>query len=858
MRRFPVSVAAAAHSSASRISLALLLATVPGELRASDNATTASTASSGAAQNPVPSRDDAIIVTAPLFRDVIPERDLGQDAIESYGVSTIDELLAEIQAELGDEELPLIIVNGHRISDPSEIGALPVEALRKLQVLPRGSAVKAGGSSNQRVVSLTLRPTVRSATLTAAEKIATEGAWNSERGEAILTSVHGDTRANLAIRGRNDSNLFEIDRGIIQRPGSRPYALGGNITGYPGSTAEIDPLLSAAAGELVTVVPLPATATATLADLAARANQAAVTDLGAYRTLRPDSRNLDINATFSTQATPWLNATATIRHNRTTSASLRGLPSGFFLLSPTNPASPFGRNVGIAVYAPDPLRSRNRSSGGEGNLTLNAEFGNWNANLQAKHTILDFYSESQRQAGSTITLEDSANPFRSNLGSLIAVRSDSATTHNVDDLLDLAVDGPGPKLPAGDVHLVAEGRLGWSRLHSQSTYTLINPERDFSRNEQSFRGAIDVPLTSRSAKFLGQIGNLSANGEYSRIHFSDAGSLNRYSVGLNWDPAPPVSLRALYTATDAPPPIQSLGDPVVVTPNVRTFDPLTGETVEVTQMTGGNPFLLPQTTQVRNIGAIFRLLPRLNLQLTAEYVDTERRNFLSSLPEASAAVMLAFPDRFVRDSNGVLTTVDLRPVNFDSEREKRLRWGISLSRRTTGAARPRVAGQPRPRPQSTYIQFTANHTMVFSDEIKIRPGLDSVDLLDGGAIGIGGGRVRHQVDATASITRGGMGARAGLSYRGPSSLVTRIGSDTDTVGFSPLTIVNLRLFAEANKLFPHSGEWAKGFRLSLDFLNITNDRQRVTDSSGATPLQYQPGYRDAIGRTIEIELRKVF
>jgi hypothetical protein len=67
----------------------------------------------------------------------------------------------------------------------------------------------------------------------------------------------------------------------------------------------------------------------------------------------------------------------------------------------------------------------------------------------------------------------------------------------------------------------------------------------------------------------------------------------------------------------------------------------------------------------------------------------------------------------------------------------------------------------------------------------------------------------------------------------------------------------MRLFAEGGRIMPRS-RWAKGFRLSLDFLNLTNDRQKVRDSSGMTPLQYQPDYRDPLGRTIEIELRKVF
>jgi iron complex outermembrane recepter protein len=39
---------------------------------------------------------------------------------------------------------------------------------------------------------------------------------------------------------------------------------------------------------------------------------------------------------------------------------------------------------------------------------------------------------------------------------------------------------------------------------------------------------------------------------------------------------------------------------------------------------------------------------------------------------------------------------------------------------------------------------------------------------------------------------------------------------------------------------------------------LTNDRQDVRDRFGNTPLQYQPAYRDPLGRTVEFEIRKVF
>jgi outer membrane receptor protein involved in Fe transport len=375
------------------------------------------------------------------------------------------------------------------------------------------------------------------------------------------------------------------------------------------------------------------------------------------------------------------------------------------------------------------------------------------------------------------------------------------------------------------------------------------------RSEQTIRAAAEVPIASSSAGFMPQLGELSLEGEYGVSHYSDAGTLNNYAVALTWEPVSFLRLHGALEQTELPALIELLGNPVLITPDVRVFDPLTGNTVDVVQITGGNPSIRPERDRIRRLSALFRLVPRLNLQLSTEYTDTDRRNFLSFLPDESAAIMLAFPDRFVRDSNGVLTTIDLRPVNFDSEREKRLRWGLSMNTRLDGTpAAPTHGGAHTP---PTNLQLTVNHTVVFSDTITIRPGLDTVDVLGGGAIGVGGGRLRHQVDGTAAVTSGGLGARIGVTWRGASKLETRIGATTDTLRFSPALAFNLRAFAEVKRILPHS-KWARGLRLSLDVLNVTNDRQNVRDSLGNTPLQYQPGYRDPVGRTIELEIRKVF
>ena len=839
-----------------RLAVALLLAGVTAPVYA--DAVTAA----GAQTQPENSNRD-IIVTAPLFRDVTPEAIYDEDAIESYGVSTIDELLGEVQVELGDDsDQPLILVNGKRISDLDEIGALPIEALRNLQVLPRGSAVRLGGTTGQRVISLTLNRKVATETLTAASKIATDGDWYGGRGEALFTRVRGDTRLNLSLRGRGESNLLESDRGIVQPVPFRPYAIGGNITGYPNTSGEIDPLLSALAGEIVTVAPVPDAGSPSLGDFLANANKAAVTDLGQFRTLRPATRNYEFNGTFATPLASWLSGTATVRVNRNTTDSQRGLPSALFILPATNPASPFSRDVGLAYYGADPLRYSARTTAGEGNVTLNATWGSWSGNFNARHSESRTVSSSDRQTSfGFIPLGDNVDPFTADLTPLIGIGSGRTSSHSFTTLGDLSVTGPLLALPAGPVQSTLEGTLGWDGLRGESNYSAFG-NQNVHRNQQSIRAALDIPLTARGG-FGGAIGNLTADAEYSLFHYSSAGSVDNRTFGATWEPHPVLRLHVEYQENQQPAPIEILGDPIIVTNGVRMFDPLTGETVDVTQITGGNPDLLPQKTSVRRVNALLRLLPSWNLQLNAEYTDTDRRNFVSSLPEASAAVTLAFPDRYVRDSNGVLTSVDLRPVNFDSDREKRLRWGISMNKRLAGAPVANAGSGQRSgsavgaRRPPTYFQLTANHTMVFSDEIRIRPGLGSVDLLNGGAIGIGGGRLRHQVDATAALNSGGTGARIGVTWRSRSTLESRIGAITDTLDFSPMLLINARAFTDLKRFLPQS-KWAKGFRVSLDVVNATNNRQSVRDSLAHTPLQYQPAYRDALGRTIEIELRKVF
>jgi len=863
------------RTAMARVCITALLASSAMPALAGIDAVDRAVAEGSATQTAAAVTPEIIVVGERLLRDVRPERDLDEAAISTYGVSTIDELVGAVEGELdsGEDDEPLLLVNGERIHDLDEIGAYPVEALRRLRLLPRGSASRLGGKAGQRVITLTLHRQMRSATVTLAPRLSTEGGGQSHRGETILTHIRGQTRANVAFRIRDEDALFESERDIIQPEPRLPFARGGNVIAYPDLSGEIDPLLSDLGGRIITVAPIPRGTSPVLADFAT-AGLIADTDLGDFRTLRPEARTYEINASFGTRLLPWLRSSATVRLGRSASRSQRGLASGLFLLDSENPFSPFSEDVALAFYRDDrALDFRSTRYSGEANLSLNANVGQWRASLNGRHTRARDSSRSDRsdQAG-PLVLADGLDPFATDLGEMIAIRTDRSRAKSRGSRAQLSFSGPAFKLPAGPVSATVEGRIEGSRIRSLSSFSAGNDKRGFARSERFVRLGVEVPIASARNNVLPFVGELSASADLGRGKISGAGSLDSHTLGLTWHPRPPIRLRAALESTTLPAAIQLLGNPVLITPAVRTFDVLTGDTVDVTQITGGNPMLEPQRKRTWRASAIVRLAPRLGLQLSSEYIDSNERNLTSFLPPASAAVQLAFPDRFVRDASGRLVTVDLRPVNFAAQRQQRLRYGLSLNAPLGGGA-PRVApssapdseddddAPPPPPPTSagprTRLVLSANHSIVLRDEIEIRPRLNPVDLLRGGAIGIGGGRVRHQIDSTAGITSGGLGGRVSVTWRGPSQLETRINGQASALSFSPLLLVNLRAFADLRRFLPQSS-WSDGLRLSLNVTNVANQRQRVRDSGGDTPLQYKPAYRDPLGRAVEFEIRKVF
>jgi hypothetical protein len=388
-------------------------------------------------------------------------------------------------------------------------------------------------------------------------------------------------------------------------------------------------------------------------------------------------------------------------------------------------------------------------------------------------------------------------------------------------------------------------------------------DRSFRRRELTTKAGSTIPLTSVNVQspFIPALGDTELSLDVARLDMGRYGKIDRHSVAFNWQPVDWLSLSASQAQDGRAIAPELLAAPTVVTDNVAFFDPITGDTVDVTTINGGAGNLRNETQRTKTLSLTANPLRKYNLQFNASYLVTDVKNQIGGLPPPSTAVVAAFPDRFQRDGSGRLVLVDNRTVNFARQNSRELRTSVAftipLSATTIGQNSARVPVTKAKRVPPTTLQVNASHTFLLESKSVIRDGLRTIDLLDGGAIGIGGGRQRNVSDASIALTQGGTGVRLNASRRGVSYLRTGTVTAPDVLTFAPITKFDLRAFADLGVLLPKS-KTAKGIKLTVAMENITNSRQRVSNSLDVIPVSFQPAYLDPIGRTVMFELRKVF
>jgi hypothetical protein len=574
--------------------------------------------------------------------------------------------------------------------------------------------------------------------------------------------------------------------------------------------------------------------------------------------------------------------------------------------------------------------------------TLNKDAGDWRLSLTQAYDHADTQTDTDTGINpaplqSAVTA-GSLNPLGPLPAGLIqALPQTYARSISDSANMQVLANGPLLKEPAGNIYVSAKAGDTQTWQASYSARGAARQSVYLTRNDANAQLSLDIPLANREKHVFAFIGDLSLNGNAAIDRLSDYGTLKSTGFGVNWTPFPGWNLIVSHTNDQQAPSVQQLGGALVVTPNVPIFDYVTGQSVDVTQVAGGNPSLKADNRNVLKIGLTIKPLPKENLTLSANYIKSDIDHPTQALPAITSAIEQAFPSRFTRDAAGQLSEFDDRPVNFARSERTELRWGFNWWRPIGPQPKPRFAragfqgggfpgGGFRPsgqagaapegppsgeagapptggpqapatggaqggpgasaaayggrgftgggggggrggrgfgysldRPSPGRLQVAVYHTIYFKDLLVVAPGGPTLDLLNGSPASSAGGQYRNEVEGQVGFTLRNYGARLSADWKS-ATFVDGQGSATGPLSFSGLTTLNLRLFDNLGqdlmllKRYPE----LKGVRISLNITNLLGERITVRDAAGVTPISYQPGYIDPVGRAISLSIRKLF
>lgn len=808
--------------------------------------------------------DSDIVVTGQrgsAVTDVEPVATFDAATIAGVGATTMEELLRVIKpaAQSADGSDPIFLLNAQRVSGYQEIGTLPPEAIEKVEVLPEPAALKFGYPPTRRILNFITKRQFRQIELR--DTIGTTTRGGSARGDANfgLTRLRNDSRLTATLQYRHTEPLFQSERTIAPDPDILFDGLG-NVTGL--NQGEIDPALSAAAGKVVTVAPVPeASGDRTIAGFATGANQPRLFDLGPYHTMVARNDALKAEAVLANRLGKTLAWSLTLSAEQSRDRTVSGPAPATLIVPGTNPYSPFAGTVLLDRYLTevDPLRQRQTTTTLHAGGLVRGAIAGWRWDFTAmldQQTIAGRSERSIDLQAANAAIAAGANPFAPLDPSLLQNRLvDVAQLRTRTAGIKTVITNTPIRVPAGQIAVTATAEF--DRSTAASFTRGANPfDLHLGRTRAEGAIAIDIPLTSRREHFLPFIGDLSVNASANAREISGFGSLVDTTFGVTWGPLAGVQLLAQVKRSAVAPSLSDLSNPVVHLTNVPIFDYGNGRTELVTLIQGGNPALAAEHRLVRSLGLTIKPFAKRELRANFTYEATTIHDRAGTVYAVTPQIEAILPDLFVRDASGRLVSVAFRPINFYREQQRVLNMTLSANGvlgkppPTTGPKTGK-AGPPPPRPN---FYAGMGPGIKFGDRLQLRPGTAELDLLNGDTVG-GGGMARAYGYAYGGINYGGNG----MSFDGWYAAANRVRGATPAADlrFSPIFRLNMSAFINLH-YFLKTRQWTRKVQVKVSVSNITDGHQQVRDGNGRVPNRFQPDYLDPAGRTVSLTLRKLF
>ncbi len=573
-----------------------------------------------------------------------PLVELDAEDIAAYGVSSIEDLVAQLEPATGSSTgrggggRPVFLINGIRVSSFREFFAYPPEALRKVEVLPEEVAQKFGYPADRRVVNFILKENFSSRTVELEYEQPWDGGYSRTEQEFTLLKLTDKGRINLNLEAQDTSLLTESERDIIQTPGSLPTV--------PGD-------------------PDPATGRSLISDSA-----------GIEGTLSYTQSYQESGATLS--------LTGNLERNDRRSLS------GFNTVTLVDGAG----NSELRAFG-EPLEVRSRTDNANASLGYSRPIGDFQLTVTANAGIVDTTTEIDQRADTLIVEQQAlagALALDGPLGNLRSTAFDTARTQSTSASTKATLRGSPFRVPGGEVNVTFDAGYNWSRIDSEDTRG--------SAATQLTRGVIDggisvnIPLTTERENFLGALGTIGLNLQTGFDNFSDFGTLNDWSATVFWLPFDnDIFLSATYFDREVAPSLAFLGNPRIETFNVPTFDFRNNTTELITVISGGNPNLLAEKQKDWKFSGNVKLPIKADMRLNVTYARNRSDNVSRSFPALTDATEAAFPGRVTRTLAGTLVAVDRRPVTYAEARFESLNIGLTLRGQIGGGGGSRGAGQ---------------------------------------------------------------------------------------------------------------------------------------------------------------------
>lgn len=773
----------------------------------------------------------ALTLPGQVLGDIKPELTMSPREIRAYGAANVTELLEALAPQTasgqGGGGRPVVLINGGRVSGFNEIRDLPTEAIARVEILPEEVSLKYGYPAEQKVVNIVLRQRFRASLAEGTLKTPTQsGGGATTTAHAGLLKIMRGERLMLDAKATHIDPILESDRDIVGGQG--------NARSLQSESDEI-------ALNAVWAKPFANGVSATINgvfesnDSEARLGLSPFTNRPLLRQSDAEDARLAASANGAYAGWQW-SYTGELAYNDSHTDTDRALN-------------------GLAYTD----QTKAITSSAQSDIVLNRALwrlpaGQVSSTLTARASYTELESDALRAGLAT------SNELDRSIGELKA---------NIDVPLTRAEEGLGERVGklSGNVnlgfqHLSDFGDL--STLGAGLNWTPVRPLRvmaSYSRTDQApTMNQLGDPViaTPDVRVFDFETGQTA---EVIRISGGnrdlDAGRKDVLKLGLNYKPFEKTNLtfQANYVSTRT-------HDAIVAFPSastqvedafperfIRNGD---GELVQVDARPVN--FARQSRDELRWGFTYSRPVGR---QPTPEAMAQMRRRMTEGgrRPAAPSDQPAPPPEGGAPGQAPQTETSGERPAQ-GGERAGGGEGAARPSGRGPGGFGPRGAGGFGAGPRGGVFQIGVYHTVAFRDEVLIRSGLPTLDLLDGAALGQGGGSPRHEVDLQANYSRGGLGVAMNAEWQSGTNVVG--GSSGEDLRFSDMTTVNLRLFADLGmQPIAREHKWLRGMRATIAINNLFDERQDVRSSSGVTPISYQPDLLDPVGRSVRFTVRKL-